>query len=181
MKILPISHLGPGLHCKIDDYYREFDDQCSQCQWQIKTGVKINVSCLHSNCCSFKKQLPEWSLSLNRPQHKWILHCFLTFSFIRQWNKKRKKPETQKHKHTSHTHTWPHYSIYFSINGETKQKHAHRICSSINWENLTHPQIHTTRQHGTQTFYHFGFTASLCTSDPLNGSWLNCCIIYLLW
>lgn len=43
---------------------------------------------------------PEQSFGLKRPQHKWSLHCFLTFSFIRQWNKKTKNPETEEQRHT---------------------------------------------------------------------------------
>lgn len=38
--------------------------------------------------------LPEHSCSLKAPQHKCILHCLRTFSFMRQWNTKIKKPGT---------------------------------------------------------------------------------------
>lgn len=37
---------------------------------------------------------PEYSSRRKRPKQRWILHCFLTFSFIRQWKRKMKSPET---------------------------------------------------------------------------------------
>lgn len=36
--------------------------------------------------------VPEYSSSRKRPKQRWILHCFLTFSFIRQWKRKMKSP-----------------------------------------------------------------------------------------
>lgn len=38
--------------------------------------------------------VPEYSSRRKRPQQRWILHCFLTLSFIRQWNIKIKNPRT---------------------------------------------------------------------------------------
>ena len=35
---------------------------------------------------------PEFSASLILPQHRYILHCLLTFSFTAQWNTNIKKP-----------------------------------------------------------------------------------------
>lgn len=50
--------------------------------------------------CFAKWLVPEQSLGLKRPQHRWSLHCFLTFSFIRQWNKNTKNPGTEEQRHT---------------------------------------------------------------------------------
>ena len=38
---------------------------------------------------------PELSASLKRPQHKYLLHCFCTFSFSAQWNTKMNRPENR--------------------------------------------------------------------------------------
>lgn len=39
--------------------------------------------------------LPELSESLNRPQQRYRLHCFCTFSFRAQWKMKMKRPEEE--------------------------------------------------------------------------------------
>ena len=59
--------------------------------------VKIHA-CGHNTAAGKQaaySKLPEFSPSLKHPQHKWILHCFLTFSFIAQWNKNTKSPRTK--------------------------------------------------------------------------------------
>lgn len=68
--------------------------------WRRETMTYTFISIIHAQgltlFSSWSTVVPESSLGLNRPQHKWILHCFLTFSFIRQWNKKTKNPGTWK-------------------------------------------------------------------------------------
>lgn len=67
---------------------------------QKTASWKCFLSTMWLLCCSVvicqNERLPEYSRSLKRPQHRWILHCFLTFSFIRQWNKNTKKPWWKK-------------------------------------------------------------------------------------
>lgn len=48
------------------------------------------------------KKVPEYLPWPKRPQYKWILHCFLTFSFIRQWNTNTKNPGTKEQRQQTH-------------------------------------------------------------------------------
>lgn len=43
-----------------------------------------------------EEQIPELSDSLNRPQQRYLLHCFWTFSFMAQWKINMNRPEERK-------------------------------------------------------------------------------------
>lgn len=47
--------------------------------------------------CS-EQSLPEFSDRRKRPQQRYLLHCFCTFSFRAQWKKKMKRPGEIKEK-----------------------------------------------------------------------------------
>lgn len=66
------------------------------------------------------RQVPELSDSLNRPQQKYLLHCFWTFSFSAQWKMNMNRPGAGKQEgerseiraqhrtiHNTHKQHWP--------------------------------------------------------------------------
>lgn len=80
-------------------------------------------------------KVPELSVNLKRPQHRWILHCFLTFSFIKQWNRNMKNPATKQQQWTPHVCSMETRNCFWVEHNSCRVQNFSLPCKELQIEN----------------------------------------------